>query len=254
MSEPTATKDWREPASFNAVYSTRPGPVYLGICREAYGDDYPEDVQPHSFLTRTDLARIVPGLALGPGSVLVDLGCGRGGTGLWLARDTGADLIGIDLAANGIALATARAAELGLTGRARFLVGELCATGLPDQSCDGAVSIDVLMFVEDKAAAIREIRRVLRSGGRFAATVFEPRAQQRYGPLLREHGFDLEVCEEKPDWWPRQRTLYQRTIEQQAALSAEMGESARTLVHEAEYFLAHEPVNMRHAIIVARRT
>ena len=36
-------------------------------------------------------------LDMSPGSLLVDLACGRGGPGLWLARQIGAALVGVEL-------------------------------------------------------------------------------------------------------------------------------------------------------------
>jgi ubiquinone/menaquinone biosynthesis C-methylase UbiE len=66
-------------------------------------------------------------------------------------------LIGIDYSANAIELANQRVTEFGLVGHASFLRRDLCATGLPDQSCDGAVSIDVVMFIQDKSAVMREM-------------------------------------------------------------------------------------------------
>jgi ubiquinone/menaquinone biosynthesis C-methylase UbiE len=51
---------------------------------------------------------------------------------------------------------------VGLGERVRFQVGDLTATGLPDASCDAVMSLDVLVFVPDKAAALREVARILR--------------------------------------------------------------------------------------------
>ena len=43
-----------------------------------------------------------------------------------------------------------------------------------DQSHSGRIrSLDVLPFVPDKAAAVREVARILRPGGRFAFTTWE---------------------------------------------------------------------------------
>lgn len=36
-------------------------------------------------------------LRVGPGQKIADLGCGRGGPGQWIARATGAGLVGIDV-------------------------------------------------------------------------------------------------------------------------------------------------------------
>jgi predicted TPR repeat methyltransferase len=64
---------------------------------EAWGDEFPEEVDPSSSCTWSVLGEMVGRLRLAPGEVLVDLGCGRGGTGLWLARALNARLIGLDV-------------------------------------------------------------------------------------------------------------------------------------------------------------
>ena len=125
------------------------------IYQTAFGQDYPADAQPNAFYSATTLQLAIDALQLRPGHVVADLGCGHGGPGLWAARQTGAALIGIDLSPAGIELARRQAAQLGLDRQARFLVGDLAATGLPGASCDAVISLDVLMFVPDKAAAAR---------------------------------------------------------------------------------------------------
>src|SRR5207302_1339153 len=63
------------------------------IWLEAYGNDYSQEVEPYSFVTLTLLRRIAQQLRVGPGQSFADLGCGRGGPGLWVARELGASLI-----------------------------------------------------------------------------------------------------------------------------------------------------------------
>jgi SAM-dependent methyltransferase len=139
----------------------------------AYGDDYPAEVMPSAFYSLSALGRLVQGLGPMEGRTLVDLGCGHGLAGLWVAKQLGMNLIGIDQSPGGISLASAHAADMGLTDRAKFQVGDVTSTGLADASCDAAISLDVLVFVEDKAAAIREIARILKIGGRFGFTTWE---------------------------------------------------------------------------------
>ena len=65
------------------------------------------------------------------------------------------------------------AGELGLADRCEFLVDALPAlAAVPDSSVDAAVLRSVLIYIGDKAAALRALRRVLRPGGRLS--LFEP--------------------------------------------------------------------------------
>src|SRR6266568_2112300 len=89
----------------------------------------------------------------------------RVGAGLWVAAATGAQLVGIDIAEAALRAARERAEAMGIT--ATFRRGEFEATGLEDASADAVMSVDALLFTPDKAAALRELRRVLRTGGRL---------------------------------------------------------------------------------------
>ncbi|MEN6420332.1 MAG: hypothetical protein ABFD76_00165, partial [Smithella sp.] len=72
-------------------------PTIRKIFRDIYADDYMEDVDQNSYMTRTDLQRMLQYLEIDIGDKLVDLGCGRGGPCMWIARETGAVLTGIDI-------------------------------------------------------------------------------------------------------------------------------------------------------------
>ncbi|HEY1309751.1 MAG TPA: cyclopropane-fatty-acyl-phospholipid synthase family protein [Pseudolabrys sp.] len=59
-------------------------------------------------------------LLMAPGKRVLDIGCGWGGLGLYLAEIAGADVTGVTLSQEQHAIANERAAEKGLTERARF--------------------------------------------------------------------------------------------------------------------------------------
>jgi cyclopropane-fatty-acyl-phospholipid synthase len=59
-------------------------------------------------------------MLMGPGKRVLDIGCGWGGLGLYLAQYTGADVTGVTLSQEQHAIANERAAENGLAERARF--------------------------------------------------------------------------------------------------------------------------------------
>jgi SAM-dependent methyltransferase len=232
------------------------------LYRTAYGDDYPAEAHPNAFVSRTTLQRLGGALHVGPGHTVVNLGCGYGGPSLWVAQQLGVHLLGIDLSAVGVALARDRAAALGLGERARFQEGDLTATGLPEASCDAAMSLDVLVFVPDKAAAVHEVARILRPGGRFGFTTWEQSGYStRLGapqladhrPLLATAGFDMEIYEEPLDWQRQQRVLLEGIIASEPELAEEMEAAlAAGFVAMARGALADLPVR-RYVCVVARR-
>lgn len=226
---------------FNVIYSgTAQNPTLRRAQRQAYGDEYPEEVRPFSLLTRSDLRRIAQGLGVGPGQRMVDLACGEGGAGLWVARETGADLVGVDVSSVAVQHARARVAEFGLEGRASFQVGDFVATGLPAHAFDGAMSIDALWLVPDKSVALREVVRILRPGTRFIFTTWDfavspPDDSQisDHRPLLAEAGFAVETYEETENWEGYYRALVAEYEAARDDLVRELGET------EADEMLAH---------------
>jgi SAM-dependent methyltransferase len=142
---------------------------------EAVDPDLPPEIEPFSFVSVALLGHVAHALALSPGQTLVDLGCGRGGPGLWLAKSQGVALIGVDFSAVAVQQASDRAALFGHAERARFVVGDLAATGLAAAGADAVVSVDALHMAADLAAAGREVLRILRPGHRLVVTSWQPR-------------------------------------------------------------------------------
>ena len=63
---------------------------------------------------------------------------------LWLARALNVELVGIDVSATAIRLATERRHDFVPADRARFTVGSLETTGLPDAHAHGLLCVDAL--------------------------------------------------------------------------------------------------------------
>jgi len=232
------------------------------VWQHAYGDDYPAEVMPSAFYSLSALRRLVQALGPMEGQMLVDLGCGHGGAGLWVAKQLGMNLIGIDQSPGGISLAKARAADMGLADRAKFQVGDVTSTGLTDASCGAAISLDVLVFVEDKAATIREIARILKSGGRFGFTTWEQagyserlKSQQfsDYRPLLTAAGFDVEVYEEPSNWRQQHQRTLELLIKHQTELEAEMESVAASGILAMARGSLNELPSRRYVLAVGRR-
>ncbi|WP_417416840.1 methyltransferase domain-containing protein [Hoeflea sp.] len=117
-----------------------------------------------------EVRRVVADMDLA-GRQVLDIGCGSGGITLFLARHyQPAGIVGFDVEQPVVDLAMKRAAEQGLADRARFVRGAPGPLPFADESFDVVFSKDALIHVADKEALFEDIYRVLRPGGRFAAS------------------------------------------------------------------------------------
>jgi ubiquinone/menaquinone biosynthesis C-methylase UbiE len=103
-------------------------------------------------------------LAPRPGQRLLDAGCGVGEVARDLAAVVapGGEVVGLDASAAAVGVATERAAGLPVT----YAVGDLLALDFKDRTFDGVRTERVLQHLADPDAAVAELARVTRSGGR----------------------------------------------------------------------------------------
>jgi len=135
---------------------------------------------------------------------LLDVGVGTGNLSRpALARWPTVRVTGVDPSREMVGAAEALLTDAGRGLRARFTGRVAFAADMPfaDDSFDAAMSSFVLQLVPSRAKALREIRRVLRPGGRFAYVTwlvdersFAP--DRIFDTLLDEFGFEDE--EERP--------------------------------------------------------
>ena len=248
-------RDWR--AIFNDVFDAPRSVVGSRIFREVLGDEYPEVLDPHSYITWSQLGRFASELHLAPGDTLADVGCGRGGPGLWVAAQAGAHLVGIDIADAAVAAGRARAAAL--HADAEFRQGTFDATGLPEASADAVMSVDALLFAPSKAAALAELRRILRAGGRLVFTSWDyheqpvgrPPQVDDHRPLLAAAGFDVRVYETVRDWRSVLERIGDATLAAVAEIALEEGVPVDEVRRDVEEVNATLATMSRRVFVVA---
>ena len=115
-------------------------------------------------------------LQLAPGARVLDVCCGSGASAIPAAETVGptGSVVGVDLAENLLALARSKAKQRGLTN-IEFRTGDITQLPFDDGSFDVIVCVFGIFFVPDMEAALRELGRVLRTGGRIAITTWGPR-------------------------------------------------------------------------------
>jgi ubiquinone/menaquinone biosynthesis C-methylase UbiE len=114
-------------------------------------------------------------LDLRSGECVLDVCSGSGGSALSAAERVGPKgrVIAVDLAERLIALAAAKAQSKGLD-TIEFRVADMLALGYPDDAFDAVICVFGVFFVPDMTAAVRELWRMVRPGGRLAITTWVP--------------------------------------------------------------------------------
>jgi SAM-dependent methyltransferase len=127
---------------------------------------------------------LVGELGVTDGLQMLDLGCGDGTTALPAAQ-LGADVLGVDIAANLVAAGSAGAQALGLTN-CRFQEGDASDLHeLSDESFDLVVSIFGAMFAPRPLDVAKEMVRVTRPGGRIVMGNWIPNDPTLVAQILR---------------------------------------------------------------------
>jgi ubiquinone/menaquinone biosynthesis C-methylase UbiE len=108
-------------------------------------------------------------LEIAPGEHILDVGCGSGAVTREIARRTGRRglAVGLDPSRELLVVARELAQEAGVGDRVEFREGNTLELPFPDSSFDAVLCVTVLSHVPRGEAAVPELVRVLRPGGRL---------------------------------------------------------------------------------------
>jgi SAM-dependent methyltransferase len=199
-----------------------------------------DDAGQESFMRADEIRELAEHAGIAPGTRVLDLCCGSGGPGRFLAGSTGCNYLGIDRNASSIRIARERARSL----RCEYRIERV--PPLPAGPFDVVLLLETMLAFADKRPLLHGISGALAPGGRFACTVeaglpLTPTERERMPAgdtvwpvpaeamraMLAEAG--LAVCWER-DVTPGHRGVAKALVaayEQHAsAISAEIGSGA----------------------------
>ena len=157
---------------------THSGDLHCGLFEVG---DTPADLSPQNFPTwsvvlaardRMSDAVTAPA-AIGAGDQVVDAGCGFGAVALYLARQHGCTVTGVNINHRQLEVARQQAAEEGLADRVIFHYAD-CSQRLPfaDASVDVVVNMESACHYSNRLQFLLEVSRILKPGGRFVTEDF----------------------------------------------------------------------------------
>ena len=113
--------------------------------------------------------RVLDRAGLREGETLLDVGCGEGLIGFGALERGAGTVVFSDVSTDLLDFCREAATELGVLDRCRFVEASAeDLSAVEDESVDVATTRSVLIYVSEKAAALREFARVLRPGGRIS--------------------------------------------------------------------------------------
>jgi demethylmenaquinone methyltransferase / 2-methoxy-6-polyprenyl-1,4-benzoquinol methylase len=103
---------------------------------------------------------------------VLDVATGTAGVAIQLASRTGAEVVGADLTLDMLRQGRRRVASAGLAPRIQLAAGRAEQLPFPDGAFDALSFTYLLRYVDDPAATLRELARVVKPGGTVASLDF----------------------------------------------------------------------------------
>ena len=115
---------------------------------------------------------MVSRVSVQPGSRVLDVATGTAGVAVAIAGVTGASVVGLDQSEPMLRAGARRVARAGLSDRVALILGQGERMPFRNASFDAVTFTYLLRYVDDPAAALAELVRVLKPGGTLANLEF----------------------------------------------------------------------------------
>ena len=149
---------------------------------------------------------------------VLDLGCGVGGAAIFIARQYGCYVYGVDLSVNMIMCALEAAAATGNGDKVSFEVSDFSKPQFRSKLYDAAFSRDAFFYVKDKRSMLKSVYDGLKPGARLVMTDYCAGTSEsddfkayvvkrgytltsidEYASILKEAGFEVKMAEDRSE-------------------------------------------------------
>lgn len=142
--------------------------LYRAFWGEHIHHGYWEDHEPTAVAQVKLIEKLAEKAEISRRARILDIGCGVGGSSLWLAEHYEARVIGLTLSEVQVKIARKKTGNSGLQSRVSFLQADANHLPFAGPHFDVVWIIECSEHVENKPAFIVDCSRVLKSGGRLA--------------------------------------------------------------------------------------
>ena len=169
--------------------------AYNGYAHGAYGWHYgvwdkTAQTVPEALINSN--RQLVRGMGLGPGSRVLDVGCGIGGFATWVARELGCTVTGVTVVPGHIEDARKLAHRRGVSELCTFSLMDMADLRFEPNTFDLIVNQETFCYAPDKKAYFDRVLSILKPGGRWRSIDFA----LREGPLKpEEEALHDRVCD-----------------------------------------------------------
>src|SRR5579863_2449644 len=161
-------------------------------------------------------SRLGEHLGLGPGVRVLDVASGKGDSAIFLARQFGCQVVGVDFGPQNVGEANSRATAAQVHRFVSFVEGDAERLDFADKGFDAVICECAFCTFPDKRLAASEFARVLRPGGRvgmsdltrsgplptdlegllaWIACIADARPVEEYAAYLEGAGFEVPTIE-----------------------------------------------------------
>ena len=98
---------------------------------------------------------------------ILDAGCGIGGSSIWIAKNIGASVIGLNIHEGQLKIAEDLAKKYNVGHLIKFVKGDFTDTKFPDNLFDVVWGLESVCYAKNKKDFLKEAKRILKTNGRI---------------------------------------------------------------------------------------